>query len=249
MKNLATFVEPIRDFTAKPAPFKVEVFAWYLHEIMLKEKFTAGDMGPCFDATHTPRPANVHSVLRSLCEKKPARLIRDSQGYRLAAVSRSEMTKLLPQRASAVKTTILLNSLLDRIIDPAQKLFLTETLVCFKHHAYRASIVMAWNLAFNDVLDRIFENHLSEFNAQLAKAFPKEKTFIKRSDFEDIKESRIIEVGRGAGVISGATAKKLSEKLDKRNTAAHPSTGTVLPVTADEVISDLVENVILRSVL
>jgi hypothetical protein len=247
VSDLAHFVEPIKGFADKPAPFKVEVFAWYLHEVKQKERFQGADIGPCFDETHTPRPPNIPTVLTRLCEKRPARLIKDPRGYRLSAPARAEMTQLLPVRATSVKTTQLLNGLLDRVTDPAQKAVLAETLACFKHHAYRAAIVMAWNLAFSEVLDRIFVKHLVEFNAQLPKVLPKASLIAKRADFEDLKESKIIEIAKGAGILSGSTAKILTEKLNKRNTAAHPSVVTVLAVTAEEVIADLVENVILRA--
>lgn len=224
----------------------IEVFAWYLHEIEQKDRFQTTDLGFCFDVVHAPRPSALSTSLTRLCDKKPARLIKDSKGYRLAAHVRTEMSALLPVRATSVKTTQLLNGLLDRVNDTAQKTFLAETLTCFKYHAYRASIVMAWNLAFSDVLDRILANHLAEFNAQLLKVVQKSTAITKRSDFEDYKESKIIEVARGAGIFSASTAKILTEKLNKRNTAAHPSTVTVLAVTAEEVIADLVENIILR---
>jgi len=247
LSDLAHFIEPIGGFAEKTAPFQVEVFAWYLHEIKQKQTFLAADIGPCFDEVHTPRPVNIPTVLTRLCEKRPPRLIRDARGYRLSAPVREEMSRRLPVRATSVKTTQILNGLLDRVSDPAQKTFLAETLVCFKHGAYRAAVVMAWNLAFSEVLDRIVATHLTEFNAQLTKALPKASPMTKRSDFEDLKESKIIEIAKGAGILSGSTAKILGEKLTKRNTAAHPSTVTVLPVTAEEVIADLVENVILRT--
>lgn len=248
MKDLPHFVEAIKGFSTKPANFMIEVFAWYLHEVKQKERFQSADLGPCFDAAHAPRPANLGTSLTRLCQKKPARLIKDAKGYRLAATARVEMSALLPVRAASVKTTQLLNGLIDRVSDPAQRTFLAETLACFRHHAYRAAIVMAWNLAFSHVLDRIVANHLAEFNAQLLKVVPKSTAITKRSDFEDYKESKIIEVGRGAGIFSASTSKILTEKLNKRNTAAHPSTVTVLAVTAEEVIGDLVENVIIRDV-
>lgn len=249
MKDLPHFLEPISGFLVKSATFKVEVFAWYLHEIKQLERFRPVDINLCFDAAHAPRPANIRSIILNLCRKRPARLLKDAKGYRLSASTRAELTRLLPARATSVKTTQLLNSLLDRVTDSSQKLFLSETLVCFKHHAYRAAIVMAWNLTFSHILDRILAEHLPAFNTQLAKVVPKSSPISQRSDFENYKESKIIEIGRGANILSASTAKKLSEKLDKRNTAAHPSTVIVLPITADEVISDLVENVILRSSL
>jgi hypothetical protein len=38
----------------------------------------------------------------------------------------------------------------------------------------------------------------------------------------------------------------LKEKLEKRNTAAHPSDMTISSIAAEDVIFDLVENVILK---
>ena len=109
---------------------------------------------------------------------------------------------------------------------------------------------MAWNLAYNHVLDYILEPaRLAKFNAQRAKAFAKDKEVTKRSDFEDYKESRVLEIARGADILSAGTYKVLNEKLGKRNTAAHPSLIVVGNVTAEEVIHDLVENVILRASL
>ncbi len=245
MNDLAHFIEPVEEFAGRAAPFKAEVFAWFLHEIKQMKVFQAADIGTCFDEMHIPRPPNIPTVLTRLCEKRPARLIKDSKGYRLSAPAREEMAKLLPVRAWSVRTTQILTSLLDRVSNPVQRTFLSETLVCFRHGAYRASIVMAWNLAFAEVLDRILITHLTEFNAQLSKVHPKAALVTKRSDFEELKESKIIEIARGAGILSGSTAKILSEKLAKRNTVAHPSVVTILPVTAEEVIADLVENVIL----
>lgn len=125
----------------------------------------------------------------------------------------------LSQRVTSVVTTQLLNSLLDRVQDAAQKTFLTETLSCFKHHVYRASVIMAWNLAFSDVLDRILTNHLDEFNAQVGTHNFK-KPITDRVDFEKLKESEVIKLAAAAGILDKESVKKLEEKLGKRNTRA-----------------------------
>jgi hypothetical protein len=151
--DLERFVQPIAGFASKPAPFAVEVFAWYLHQVKQKERFQTSDIGPCFDEVHIPRPANISLILTRLCEKKPPRVIRDGRGFRLHHNARNELSVALPQRATAVAATMLLKGLLDRVTDPAQKTFLTETLHCFNHQAYRAAVIMAWNLAFSDVLE------------------------------------------------------------------------------------------------
>lgn len=109
---------------------------------------------------------------------------------------------------------------------------------------------MAWNLAFSDVIDRIVAKHLPAFNTGVG-TYGLKKPITRREDFEDfsIKESVIIKIGRATGVLGKETTKILEEKLDKRNTAAHPSSTVVSAATAEEVIFDLVENIILKPVI
>lgn len=251
MKDLPHFVQPLKNFETRSIPFQLEVFGWFLHVVKQKEHFKAADIGPCFDELHIKRPINIGSSLNHLANRTPARLLKSAKGFRLTATSRAEMGMLLPQqRATTVQTTALLNGLIDKITDPGQKAFLTETLLCFKHGAHRAAIVMAWNLAYSDVIDRILANHLTEFNAQMPKVLgPKAAPVTKRSDFEDIKESKTIEIGRGANILSSSTSKILTEKLNKRNSAAHPTMVVMSAVTAEEVVFDLVTNVILNKSL
>ena len=248
MKDAAHFVEPIADFSRRPAPFQVEAFAWFLHEAKQVEHFSTADIRKCFHAAHVIPPANIAAVIAKLEAKKPARVLRSTAGFRLSRDARTELSTLLPVRATAVKTTTVLNDLLARVTDPAQKMFLTETLLCFKHHAYRAAVVMAWNLAFSDVLDRIMTRHLTAFNTQVGTHNLK-KPVTDRVDFEKLKESEIIKIGAAAGILGKESVKKLEEKLGKRNTAAHPSTVIVNVTTAEEVIADLVENILLRATL
>lgn len=249
MTSLQDFTRDVPEFQNKSSPEKIEIFAWFLHEIKGQERLSAAELSGCFDAIHEPRPSNIHRDLSSLCERKPARMLKDVKGYRLASTTRSELGEKFQVRQTTVKTTALLDGLATRVTDPAQRTFLVETLICFKNQAYRAAIVMAWNLAFSDVVDRILAKDLDRFNAQRAKAFLKTKEVTKRSDFEDLKESTMLEIARGAGILSASSFKILDEKLGKRNTAAHPSIVIVSPVTAEEVIHDLVENIMLRNPL
>jgi hypothetical protein len=248
VSDILDFVEPISDFSLKSAPFMIEAFAWYLHEVQKQERVSTGDLAICFEKAHIPKPANIAASLAKLCGRKPARFIRDSKGYRLSVHSRKEFGELLPVRATSVKATRVLTELLIRVTEPNQKAFLQETIICFKHHAYRAAIVMAWNLAYSDVLDRIFASHLQAFNSQIG-TYGFKNAIQKRSDFSDMKESQIIALARAAKVLSKESMKILEEKLNKRNTAAHPSTVIVGVTTAEEVIFDLVENILLKSVI
>jgi hypothetical protein len=88
---------------------------------------------------------------------------------------------------------------------------------------------------------------LSDFNTSLPTKFPKKaSTKVSRiEDFEELKEADVIEVCRTANLISKNIIEILSEKLKRRNLAAHPSQVVVAQHQANEAISDLVNNVIL----
>ena len=240
-------MERISGFHEKTATFKIEVFSWFLHQVKNKERFAPSDILPCFDATHSQRPSNIYGQMNALSKRKPARFLKDKNGYRLSAIARNEMQILLPLREHGKATTEMLSALIPSLQDEAQHSFLTEAITCYSHGAYRAAIVMVWNLAYSHVCDRIFRNSLPKFNAQLAKILPKSNEVVKRADFDDLKESKVIEVARSAGILSAATAKILKEKLDKRNMAAHPTVAKISAITVEEVIHDLVENVVLNA--
>ncbi|WP_216293169.1 hypothetical protein [Delftia acidovorans] len=249
MSDIADFTRRIQSFDSKTFSSKVEIFGWYLHEFTGKAKFSPSDITRCFDNAHSAQPGNITSLMHQLVMKKPPRLLRDAQGYRLPTNVRDQIGQTLG-RTSAASVSGLLSDLVPRISDPSQKIFLSETLICFNNKAYRAAIVMAWNMAFSDVIDRIVSNHLAAFNTGVGTHGLK-KPITRREDFEDfnVKESVIIAIGRATGVIGKGTTKILEEKLDKRNTAAHPSSTVISAATAEEVIFDLVQNIILRPVL
>lgn len=246
MSDLERFVKPIDGFVSKPAPFQVQIFAWYLQEARQKERFSATDIAQCFDAAHMKRPINISLTLSRLAEKKPARVLRDSKGFRLSSAARVELAALLPLRATSVATTQLLDSLQTRLTDPAQRTFLSETLTCFKHQAYRASIVMMWNLTYAHICDKIFVAHAVPFEAQRAKVHKNLPSLTKRTDFEDYGERQVIEICRGARIFDGTVCKILTERLNRRNSAAHPSSATFTVANAEDMITDLVNNVLLN---
>jgi hypothetical protein len=89
---------------------------------------------------------------------------------------------------------------------------------------------------------------LSCFNASIAVRYPKRKgvSVSRVEHFEEFKESEIIEVCNTAGLFSKNIVKILTEKLTRRNIAAHPSLVNITQQQADDVITDLVTNVVFK---
>src|SRR5690606_29409855 len=74
-------------------------------------------------------------------------------------------------RAETVEVDQLLSSLPALLPHTSQQDYLAEAIVCFRHRAFRAAVVMTWNVAYDHLLTRIEVSDLARFNAQLATMF------------------------------------------------------------------------------
>jgi hypothetical protein len=131
----------------------------------------------------------------------------------------------------------------------AERLFLAEAISCFRIKAFRAAIVMTWNVAYDHFEEWIVRNHLVAFNGRVLVNYPKKIGIVIKSkeDFSDyFKESEVIEISKSAGFLHDNIKKIMTDKLTKRNMAAHPSLVEITQYQAEDVISDLVNNVILK---
>ena len=63
---------------------------------------------------------------------------------------------------------------------------------------------------------------------------------------QEFKEFEVIEVCANAGFVNDNIKKILNEKLSRRNLAAHPSLVEIIQYQAEDMISDVINNVILK---
>ena len=187
--------------------------------------------------------------LPRMAAKKPPELLRSKSGYQLAGPFRRELDARYGIARSVVAVTRLLSDLPTKVANAAEKVFLSETLDCYRVGAFRATIVMAWNLAFDHLATWIMADteRLTAFNAAITTRYPRKTglRIVKIDDFSELKESETIDVCRTSSLISRNTSAILQEKLKRRNIAAHPSSTTVTQHQADDVITDLVHNIVL----
>ena len=244
----------LRELSASIANFsvwshadKIKLFAWYLHTYKDKDRFTQGDLRACYDELHLDKPSNVSPYLSGLVNRKPREVIRDNRGFYLVGQLRADFDTKYGQRRATVQIAKLLADLPGKVSSEAESRFLSEALVCFHNQAFRAAIILSWILAYDHLLDWIIANHLPAFNARISVNYPKKSTKVStKEDFETLKESEVIEICGSANLISGNTKKILTEKLNRRNMAAHPSTIEITQFQVEDCISDLVNNVILK---
>ena len=225
---------------------KIKRFCWYLAADQKLQKISARDVSRCFDQAGCPRPTSIAPFLASLVAQKF--LLRQRGDYSLSREGRDRFDSVLGRREATIMVDDLLQGLPARLTISCERVFLDEALTCFRSGAFRAAIVMTWNLAYDHFCTYIMTKHLVAFNSQLPITFPKARLSMVtlREDFETLKESEVLQVARSANIISGSVHKILKEKLDRRNTAAHPSSVVISRLTAEDCISDLIENVVLK---
>lgn len=253
--TLKDLVRRVPNFAALSHPEKIKLFAWWLHTHGKRERFDVAAIRGCYNAVDLPTSANPAQDLARLEAKRPRELLKDANGYRLEGSVRQKHDSKHGEHETTVVVTQTLSSLPGKVSDQAEKLFLSEALTCYRNRAFRAAIVMTWNLAYDHLLGWILADaqRLANFNAAVVKRYPQDKkkaglVIAGRLDFEDLKESETIEIAAKAALFSDSVKKILLEKLTKRNTAAHPSLVTVTIHQADDVITDLVNNVVLALV-
>jgi hypothetical protein len=187
--------------------------------------------------------------LRRMVKYRDLMKVRD--GYKLPRAIRTTLDTKYGTHRTTVQVSKLLADLPGKVLDLAEKNFLAEAINCYRIEAYRACVIMTWNLAYSHLIHWILNDakRLADFNAAIARRYPK-KPAIKIAaydDFlEDLKESEVIEICSTAGLVNSSIIRILREKLGKRNTAAHPASVIIVQSQADDAVTDLVNNVVLR---
>ncbi len=252
--KLVELINSIPGFNTWPHVEKIKLFGWFYHTFEGSAHFSAKDLSSSYLAMNLNPPGNVHGLLVSLVNKRPREVLKTRDGYRLEATIRQGFTSKYGKNPITVQVTKLLEELPGRIKDPDEKIYLEEAIKCFKAGSPRGAIVMTWNLAFSHLCSFIVgsENRQLSFNSAWQSRFPahhkkKQKLIQILEDFsEELKESQVIEISKSAGIITSDVFKIMKEKLDKRNSAAHPSRIAIGRLQAEAFIDDLIKNVVMK---
>lgn len=250
--ELRDFVRQVKGFDNLTHPEKVKHFAWWLHTHGNRDRFDVAAIRKCYSELGMQPAPNPAQELARLEAKRPRVLLKDAQGYRLEKSVRDGLDAKYGEHHTSVVVSQTLRNLPGKITNQAEKLFLSEALTCYRNQAFRSAVVMTWNLAYDHLLNWILADakRLTAFNAAITKRYPQDRrkagmVIASRIDFEDLKESEAVEIAAKAALFSDNAKKILLEKLTKRNMAAHPSLVTITIHQADDVITDLVNNVVL----
>ncbi len=249
--ELSEFTAVVKNFTTLSQTDQILHFAWYLHVHRKKDVIDQASVRACFRERHMDEP-NLSKLFTRLIDRRPKVVLEAGTGFRLEGKVRGDFDKKYGEHETTIAVSQLLNDLVGKVPDQAEQLFLSEAIKCYKVKAFRAAIVMTWNLAYDHLLNWILSDatRLAAFNAKiLARIGPKRGSGLviaTREEFEELKESEAIDICSSAGLFASSNTKKILETyLTRRNMAAHPSLVTILAPQADDTITSLVTNVLL----
>lgn len=242
------FYNSIENASSENQATLVALFVYFLTVELGQESVTARHVSDCFAACDLLRP-NITARLSEGARSRPAKYIRSNSRYKLHRHMREELSRKLGAEKVIAQTSATLRGLEHKLTDGAAMDFLKEAIDCFEAGANRATIVMVWILAMDQLFAHILAHNLLAFNTVLAANTDKSvkvKVVTQRDDFTEMKESKFIEFCRTAKIISNDVRKILEQKLETRNSSAHPSGVTIGKTKVIDFVEDLVENVVLK---
>jgi len=245
--KLTELTNGITEFTNWGFTQKIQFFAWYVQSVEAKGVFRVADVRRCFDALSLVPPTNPSDLVNGLARQK--RLIRRGDGF---ALEKSQFDKLESQygtRPGTIAVEKLLSELPSKLKDVDEQGYLQEAIACFRVKAFRAAVLMAWNVTYNHLRKYIVQDpsRLATFNAELAVKFKGERPISVIEDFDKLKESQVLEVCKIKNCVYTSNVAKIMESgLTRRNLAAHATGTMVTPAIAEALIQDLIENALLK---
>lgn len=234
-----------------PHPDRILHFGWFLHTHRSKVGFEQVHVRACYKELSMDEP-NMSDQFTRLMARKPKVLLKDSAGYKLEHSTLARMDKKYLDHETTIAVSQMMKDLIGKVSDEAEQLFLSEAIKCYHVKAFRASSVMAWNLAYDHLLKWILADakRLADFNAKIIGVIGAKKgtgmVIVTREDFEQLGEKDVLNICNSATLFASSNTKKLLDiQLTKRNLAAHPSLLKIDGPQADDTISSLVNNVVL----
>lgn len=248
--EIANFYETIRQKLTKKGD--IPAYFVYFHTVLQgRSNASVADISEYYDACDLGVPSWLASHFSNgLIGKNPIYIKRDG-GYRLEQQRKAEISESIDQGQTSVHTNLSLTALEAQLAEGPKRDFLHETIVCFSVNACRAAVVMCWNLALHHLQEYVLSNtqRLQSFNNVLALNTDKRvkiSSVSKQDDFTEMPEGKFLHFCRESKLITATVFKKLENKLDERNSAAHPSGTKVTPKMAEAFIEDLLHNVLLK---
>jgi len=243
--TITDLVSKIPNLPAWKHADRIRLLGWAQHALVGRSHFAVADIAEAYDALHMAPPGNLHRDVQALVDQR--HFLKTREGLRVAAELRGQLDEKYGHRPTAVKAHQLLLDQLQKVPAGPKRDYLEEAITCFRSGAWRAAVIMTWNLAYDHLCEHVVGPRLADFDrAYRARGQKKPASIGGRADLRDLKEADVIEICRAAGITDGTQSKCLRTHLDMRNDAAHPSGAVFHQPKVETAIIDLVETIVAR---
>lgn len=175
-------------------------------------------------AKHGLRSAKTFNASQFL-SKARTKAVSTVDGWELTQGGRDHVATLLRQHAPAT-TPIIVSTLRHHaaaIPSIEIRAFVHEAVICFETSQLRAAVVLSWVGAVAVLYDHVISHHLTKFNAEAVKKFPKWKDATTADDLTRMKEADFLEVLASSSIIGKNVKHELGACLTFRNGCGHPN--------------------------
>lgn len=243
-QKLESYTETISNFEKLKLEVQIIVFGYYLQQKEKLSNFEHKLIQKCFELSDFTTPTNIASRLQKLEVKHW--LVKNNGGYR---VERTTLKTFEANILGKPQLKIISSKLesLPNLLKTPEKEYVDEVLGCLSIDAYHAAIVLMWSITISHLRNFIIDYKIPEFNNALSnhtKNSLRNLSISKYDDFENIGDHDFLEIIKSLNLTSKNQHKLLKEKLDIRNTYAHPNTLTLTDNKTNSFIEDLINDII-----
>jgi hypothetical protein len=163
---------------------------------------------------------NLSQVLKDL----GSNVARLPEGWTLTSDGKSILVNLgvgVPTPSKALQPT--LRKYASSISDPKIRAFVEEAISAIEFKLFRSAVVLSWVGAVSVLYQTVVSSHLTAFNQEATKRFPKWKPATNEDDLTRMKEYDFLQVIHGIALVGKNTKDELEGCLKLRNTCGHPN--------------------------
>lgn len=230
---------------------KIKLFVWYLHVYRNKSRVVTADLRTCYDEVHMEKPESLSPFLKSLEDRKPKILIRDSQGYYLERKAREELTIRFGGPRPTAPVSSMLQALPTKVTDSAERSFIEEAITCIRSGCPRAAIVLGWCAAVDRLRRKIESIGFEQFNAASVrlkqqtsgkfKRWNKEFSIQSVGELQAVFDTDMVVLLEGMGMIDDNQAQRLETLFQWRCHSAHPGDAPIGDAHVVAFFTDIVD--------
>ncbi len=224
---------------------KIRFFCWHLQSNSGFGAVRPADVARCYDELKLKPPSSIGPFFDLLRRRQPTEMSKEADGCRLEARVLEEFD-VAYGRDTAPRASDL-EEIVESVADARRRKYLDETLVCFRAGAYRAAVVMAWNLAREVLREQLVATHAGRVAEAATDAA--RSGVAKESADDDLKEltdRQLLNACEQAAVISKSDRHRLTRRLDECDVAVKLSAAAIMPAVAEDLVRSALEDVVLR---